>query len=323
LKELGLLGQQEVLNPEFLSRGLYNLPANWANPLDARPATEILGISAKHTETLLTPESLPQPSATSSESKPSSKNLKEKKQPEAAVQIAQGEKLTITDLSKVPEGMHWVKPGLITLDAGTQCRLETDQARVNHYSQLMSNGLWDWDLDDAKVSLIWDVGNQQLLPSDGHHRTEAAMKADQLVLATIQNGDLDLAKALSVGSNTRVGLPKTKDDNRKTVEMMQQLIDERGEDWMLQIINSKLPEDRKFDKLSLRAKEVYTGIPFSTIRNIEKTKKGKDKDKEKTEKIAFTPTPDEMQLIESIMEAEELEKPSEVIRWLLHNYQES
>ncbi|MBD2770686.1 hypothetical protein [Iningainema tapete] len=289
---------------------------NWVNPSDSRTAVQILGISNELTQTHLTSESPQLPSVTSSESSKPEESLNQQ-------QSHSNERLTITGLSMVIKGVHWVEPQLITLDAGTQCRLQTDSSRVVHYSQLMVGDLWDWELEDAKINLIWDVENQQLLPSDGHHRTEAAILAKKLVLAHIQEGDLDRAIALSCGSNTRVGLPKTKDDNRKTVMMMQELIDKHGEQWILEIINSKLPEDKKFDKLSLRAKEVYTGIPFSTIRDMEKKIKKEKEGDNSNSRIVFTPNEDEAKIIETIMDVEGFSKASEVFRWLLQNYQES
>ncbi len=318
LKELGLLGQQEVLNPEFLAKGLYNLPANWANPSVSLPATEILEIKEKPTEIALTPDQLPLPSVTSSELKKPEEKSKNKKQVEA-VQLAQATKqLMIAVLEQIREGLHWIDPNLITLDAGTQSRVETDKPTVSYYAEQMKNDLWEWEA--SPVGLLWD--GEALLPWDGHHRIEAAIAAGKNLLARVQQGDLRRAIALSCGSNKKPSLRRTREDNQKTIEMLEDLRKQHGDEWLLQIINAELPQDKQFKEVSLRAIESYTGIPFSTIRNVQKRKKT-DKDKEKTEKIAFTPTPDEMQIIETIMEAEELDKPSEVIRWLLQNYQES
>ncbi len=318
LKELGLLGPQEVLNPEFLSRGLYNLPMNWASPSVSLPATEILGINAKPTEIASIPEQPPLPSAMSSELKKPEEELKEE-QPLEAVQLAQTTvQKTITVLEQIREGLHWVDPNLIVLNLGTQSRVETDKPTVKYYAEQMKSDLWEWEA--SPVGLLWD--GEALLPWDGHHRIEAAIASGKNILARIQTGDLRRAIALSCGSNKKPSLRRTREDNQKTIEMLEDLRKQHGGDWLLQIINAELPPDKHFKEVSLRAIESYTGIPFSTIRNVQKRKKS-DRDKDKTEKVTFTPTPDEMALIESIMEVEELDKPSEVFRWLLQNYQES
>ncbi|MUG92809.1 hypothetical protein F7734_10245 [Scytonema sp. UIC 10036] len=237
--------------------------------------------------------------------------LKEE-QPLEGVQVAQSE------FKFTGAGQYWIKPEWVKLDQGTQSRVETDKPTVKYYAEQMKSDLWEWEA--SPVGLLWD--GDSLLPWDGHHRIEAAIAAGKNLLARIQEGDLKRAIALSCGSNKKPSLRRTREDNQKTIEMLEDLRKQHGDDWLLQIINAELPTDKQFKEVSLRAIESYTGIPFSTIRNVQK-RKDKDKDKEKTEKIAFTPTPDEMALIESIMEAEELDKPSEVIRWLLQNYQES
>ena len=105
--------------------------------------------------------------------------------------------------------------------------------------------------------------------------------------------------------------------------MLDDLRKQHGDEWLLQIINAELPADKQFKSVSLRAVEAYTGIPFSTIRDVEKKIKKEKKGENSVSRIAFTPTPEEMELIESIMDVEGFEKPSEVFRWLLQNYQES
>ncbi|WP_460202799.1 hypothetical protein [Scytonema sp. NUACC21] len=214
-------------------------------------------------------------------------------------------------------GQYWLDPNLISLDFGTQSRVETDKSTVSYYTEQMKNDLWEWEA--SPVGLIWDGKN--LLPWDGHHRIEAAMMAGKNLLARIQLGDLKKAMALSCGSNKKPSLRRTREDNQKTIEMLEGLRKEHGDDWLLQIINAELPPNKQFKELSLRALEFYTGIPFSTIRDLKK--KREKKEDSQVGRIVFSPSDEEMKIIESIMDVEGLEKPSEVVRFLLQKYQES
>jgi len=216
-------------------------------------------------------------------------------------------------------GKYWIDPNWVKLDLNTQCRVQTDKASVKYYASQMESNLWEWEA--SPVGLLWD--GEQLIPYDGHHRIEAAMAARQLVLAIIDEGDLTHAVALSCGSNKKPSLRRTPEDNRKTIAMLEDLRKQHGDEWLLSIINADLPEDKQFRQLSLRAMEAYTGIPFRTIKDVKDKVKKEGNLEEKPSRIAFTPTPEEIELISSIMDIEGFEKPSDVFRWLLQNYQES
>jgi len=66
-KQLGLLGKNQVANPEFLEAA-FGLPKRWTDPLELRAATQLLGSGDKHLE-IVSIRDLPQlPSAASSTS---------------------------------------------------------------------------------------------------------------------------------------------------------------------------------------------------------------------------------------------------------------
>ena len=61
------------------------------------------------------------------------------------------------------------------------------------------------------------------------------------ILAQTDEGDLELAIALSCGSNKKPSLRRTPEDNRKTIAMLEDLRKQHGNEWLLNIINTKLP----------------------------------------------------------------------------------
>jgi len=346
LKELGLIGKDQVINPEFLAKGLYNLPANWANLSELRAATEILGISAKPMETALISElpiqhSITLPELNKQELQQSPFNSVNSEQltvdnEEENSQLSTLNSQLLTGHQPVPftqqkisdyfiqndpssfewqgAGHYWIYPESIETDLGTQCRVETDGDTVRHYAAQMKDDLWEWEA--SIVGLLWD--GDQLLPYDGHHRLKAAAAAGKMLLARIEEGDLQKAIALSCGSNKKPSLRRTRDDNQKTIQMLEDLRVTNGDEWLLNIINAQLPLDKHFKEVSLRAIEFYTGIPFRTIGNIRKRKK--ESTPEKLPKVSFVPNEEEMKLIENIMENEGFETPASVFKWLLEEY---
>jgi len=181
----------------------------------------------------------------------------------------------------------------------------------------MESNLWEWEA--SPVGLLWD--GKHLIPYDGHHRLEAAMAAGKSILAMIEEGDLNRAIALSCGSNKKPSLRRTQEDNRKTIAMLEDLRKQHGDEWLLSIINADLPEDKQFKQLSLRALEAYTGIPFSTIRDVEK--KIKEKKGESSSRVTFTPSASDWDVLSAIMDSEGFEKPSDAIKWLIQEFQDS
>lgn len=301
LKELKLLGGKQVLNPEFLSKALCKLPWNWANLLELRAAVQMHVDSAKLTEIPSTPESL-------------LLSLAESHQ--LSVQVAQPETFIQNDPSSFiwqGAGLYWIYPESVPLNLGTQSRVETDAATVGFYSAQMRDNLWEWEA--SIVGLVWD--GDQLLVYDGHHRLKAAAVAEKMVLARIAEGNLEQARALSCGSNKKPSLRRTREDNQKTIQMLEDLRSSRGDAWLLEIINASLPGDKQFAEVSLRAIEAYTGIPFRTISNIRQRVKSTQP---ASTRISFLPSEDEMGFIESIMAAEDFERPSEVLSWLIKFY---
>lgn len=216
-------------------------------------------------------------------------------------------------------GKYWIDPNWVELSLGTQCRVATDKETVRFYSNQMEEGFWEWEA--SPVKLLWD--NNRLIPYDGHHRLEASAPLGELILAQVDAGDLTRAIALSCGSNKKPSLRRTPEDNRKTVAMLEDLRVQHGDQWLLDIINSELPEDKHFKQLSLRAMEAYTGISFRTIKDVKDKLKEEKGEIEKAPKISFSPTSEELEIIQGIMDVEGFEKPSDVFRWLLEQYQES
>jgi hypothetical protein len=368
LKELGLIGKDQVINPEFLAKGLYNLPANWASLSVSAPATEILEINVRRMGIALTQE-LPQQSLITSpelnsndlQERPSDESItsyhvpsafpsyrssfelpviKEQKTDAAAsthdsslvtdnCSLATGhqpvpftqQKITDYFIQNDPSsfewqgaGHYWIYPESIETDLGTQSRVETDGDTVRHYAAQMKDDLWEWEA--SIVGLLWD--GDQLLPYDGHHRLKAAAAAGKMLLARIEEGNLQKAIALSCGSNKKPSLRRTREDNQKTIQMLEDLRVTNGDEWLLNIINAQLPPDKHFKEVSLRAIEFYTGIPFRTIGNIRKRKN--ESTPEKLPKVSFVPSEEEMKLIENIMENEGFETPASVFKWLLEEY---
>lgn len=111
----------------------------------------------------------------------------------------------------------WVNIGLITLDAGTQSRKQTDQATIDEYAEQMASGRWQWEREPAPI-LFFDGENY--FPGDGHHRIEGAAQNREDIYAEIRPGTLRDAIFYSTQANRFHGLQRTRADKRNQVELL-------------------------------------------------------------------------------------------------------
>lgn len=114
---------------------------------------------------------------------------------------------------------QWIDPRLITLNAGTQTRKETNQSKIDEYALAMREGLWDWNREPP---VIFQEG-ENYYPGEGHHRIPAALAAQvEQIRIELRPGTLRDAQFFSCGANKFHGLPRTNADKRNQVELLLQ-----------------------------------------------------------------------------------------------------
>lgn len=129
---------------------------------------------------------------------------------------------------------RWFPVKDIDLNSGTLGRHSIDPTAINFYARLMRENLWDWHEserpDDDPIAIF--VANSTSYPGDGHHRILAARKAGlSHVYARVTPGTLMDAKLYSLQSNTHHGLRLRSRDNRKKIEILLEVLNDRQDTW--------------------------------------------------------------------------------------------
>lgn len=106
-----------------------------------------------------------------------------------------------------------IKIADITLDAGTQTRVELNEERVSMFHEIIEE-IGDMD----PVELTFDGLKYYL--TDGFHRVMAHTRATrEYIEANVTPGTLDDAIRRSLSANAKHGLPRSNADRRKSVNM--------------------------------------------------------------------------------------------------------
>lgn len=109
----------------------------------------------------------------------------------------------------------WIDARSITLDAGTQTR-RPSQEKIEEYAEMMNDGVWNWL--NFPLIIVFEDGDRRY-PSDGHHRIQGAINANQQkILVKIREGTLRDAVWESFASNKFHGLSLTNEDKRERVK---------------------------------------------------------------------------------------------------------
>ena len=103
---------------------------------------------------------------------------------------------------------------LIRIDAGTQFRAATNQAKVTEYAEMFQAST-EWPFDSA-CEVFFD-GNEYYM-ADGFHRYLGAVSVKRSSLScNVTNGTLRDAIKFALSANARHGLHRSNDDKRKAV----------------------------------------------------------------------------------------------------------
>jgi hypothetical protein len=103
---------------------------------------------------------------------------------------------------------------LIRIDAGTQFRAATNQAKVTEYAEMFQAST-EWPFDTA-CEVFFD-GNEYFM-ADGFHRYLGAVSVKRSSLScNVTNGSLRDAIKFALSANARHGLHRSNEDKRKAV----------------------------------------------------------------------------------------------------------
>ena len=118
-------------------------------------------------------------------------------------------------------GKQWISPHIpcLSLDEGTQSRINENRGIIKKYGQIMAEGDWDWEeYQHQIIVLFWDQQKEKLFCGDGHHRIKAARKqALQQILVEIRFGSFIDAKIFNCTANSSHGNRTTNQDKRNQI----------------------------------------------------------------------------------------------------------
>lgn len=116
----------------------------------------------------------------------------------------------------------------LCLDGGTQTRVAMNQERVAEYAELMKDG-------ESFPPIVVFFDGTTYWPADGFHRAHAAKQAGRVhIEADVRKGskaDCIKCGAAANKPHDQSGLRRTKEDKRRSVEMMLSLLIDEGQNW--------------------------------------------------------------------------------------------
>lgn len=180
--------------------------------------------------------------------------------------------ISIPDLQP---GKQWLDPNWITLKSGTQSRdvdeiYEVIPSKVQQYTEMMSEGLWDWERHPLPVAFL--SSEKKIYAGDCHHRASAARSANEQIYIDLRPGELTDARLFSCRANTDHGLPLRAKDQRKRIEMFLDILgtlDETRKQELLQSIDGQSWSARVIAKyLKLTESSYRTVINIISERSI-------------------------------------------------------
>lgn len=171
-------------------------------------------------------------------------------------------------------GKQWLDPARIILKGGTQSRdvnevYEANVATVQHYAELMKEGLWDWERQPLPVAFV--AADGKIYAGDCHHRASAAIAAGKQIYIDLRPGELIDAILFSCRANTDHGLPLRAKDQRKRIELFLDTLaklDEARSHQLLQSTPGLTDIERRNGKWSARVIAKYLKLTESSYRTV-------------------------------------------------------
>lgn len=132
--------------------------------------------------------------------------------------------LPLVNLPEFQPGLQWISPWLpyISLEEGTQSRVQENGSKIRDYGRLMAEVNWDWQKSQYQpITLFWDAAAQKLWCGDGHHRIKAARQEFiKQISVDIRLGTLADAKIFNCTANSAHGIRTTRQDKRHQIQIL-------------------------------------------------------------------------------------------------------